>query len=393
MEKRNIAFLATVHFFNDSYASFLPPLLPLLMQRRDLSITSATFLVSLFTFSSSITQPVFGYLADRVTRRYFVVMAPILSALFMSSIGVATSYSMLASTLLIGGLGIAAFHPQTVSLAGLASGGRKGLGVSLFISGGTIGYALGPLWIVSLVMVMGLESSLLAAIPGLVFVAFLLGGGVLREKVEKRRETLSLAKSFGPHARAIGLLFIVVVLWTVVRTGFISLLPILYAQRGHTLLSGGGIITIFVISGALGGIIGGHLSDRVGRKAVIRITLVLCVPFLYGFVKASGPLSLVLLAVAGMFLNANASVVVAMAQELIPENVGTASSIVMGLAWGIGGLLVVFFGMAAEQWGTAAALTTLSIIPLVASFCAFFLPEACGAELQALAVRGQQEPQ
>lgn len=393
MEKRNIAFLATVHFFNDSYASFLPPLLPLLMQRRDLSITSATLLVSLFTFSSSITQPVFGYLADRVTRRYFVVMAPILSALFMSSIGVATSYRMLAFTLLIGGLGIAAFHPQTVSLAGLASGGRRGLGVSLFISGGTIGYALGPLWIVSLVMVMGLESSQLAAIPGLVFVAFLLGGGVLREKVENRREKLSLIKSFGPHSRAIGLLFVVVVLWTVVRTGFISLLPILYAQRGHTLLSGGGIITIFVISGALGGIVGGHLSDRVGRKAVIRITLVLCVPFLYGFVKASGPLSVVLLALAGMFLNANASVVVAMAQELIPENVGTASSIVMGLAWGIGGLLVVFFGMAAEQWGTAAALTTLSVIPLVASFCAFFLPEAHGAKFQALAVRGQQEPQ
>ena len=96
MEKRRLALLTTVHFFNDSYASFLPPLLPLLILRMDISITSETFLVSVFTFSSSITQPVFGYLADLVTRRYFVVLGPAVAVTFMSYIGVAPSYTVLA---------------------------------------------------------------------------------------------------------------------------------------------------------------------------------------------------------------------------------------------------------------------------------------------------------
>ena len=388
MEKKKLSLLTTVHFFNDSYASFLPPLLPLLILRMDLSITSATFLVSVFTFSSSITQPVFGYLADLVTRRYFVVLGPALSAAFMSCIGVAPSYTALAVLLMLGGLGIAAFHPQTVALAGYASGERRGLGVSIFISGGTVGYSLGPLWFVYLVMVMGLEKSYLAAIPGLLFVAFLLRGGVLRERLEVKNREFSLAKSIMPQAKAIGLLYVIVVLWTAVRMGFIALLPILYAEQGFSLISGGLIITVFAITGAAGGLVGGYLSDRVGRKAVILIGLIISVPFLYGFVKTSGPLSVVLLALAGTTLMASSSVVIAMAQELIPENAGTASSIVMGLAWGVGGMLVVVFGMAAEKWGITSAMAVLSFLPITAFLFALFLPEGDGVPA---AVGGKRE--
>jgi FSR family fosmidomycin resistance protein-like MFS transporter len=294
----------------------------------------------------------------------------------MSAIGVAPSYNILAVLLIIGGLGIAAFHPQTVSLAGSASGSRKGLGVSIFISGGTVGYALGPLWMVSLVMAVGLKRSMLAALPGLIFVGFMLRGNILRDKLQTMNRSLSLSKSFGPQAKAISILFAVVVLWTGVRMGFISLLPILYAQRGYSLISGGGVITLFVISGALGGLIGGHISDRLERRTVIIMSLMLSAPFLYAFVKASGPLSIFLLALAGMFLMGSSSVVIAMAQELIPENVGMASSIVMGFAWGVGGFLVVIFGMIAEKWSTPLALTGLSLLPLASSFCALFLPHS-----------------
>lgn len=384
MQKRKMALLTMVHFFNDSYASFLPPLLPLLILSLDLSITSATFLVSVFIFSSSITQPIFGYLADRVTRRYFVVLAPALSAMFMSSIGLVSTYWMVAVMLMLGGLGIAAFHPQTVALAGAASGSRRGLGVSIFISGGTVGYALGPLWIVYLVTRLGLDKSFYAAIPGLLFVGFLLRGNVLRERLETSKHKLSLARAFKPQARAIGLLFAIVVLWTATRMGFIALLPILYSQRGLSLLSGGAIITVYVFSGAIGGVLGGHLSDRLGRRMVILSTLILSVPFSYAFVHARGPLSVVLLAIAGMFLMGSSSVVIAMAQEMIPENVGTASSVVMGLAWGIGGLLVVVSGLIAEKLGLPAALVALALLPLLGAILAYFLPSREGFTLPSL---------
>jgi FSR family fosmidomycin resistance protein-like MFS transporter len=230
-------------------------------------------------------------------------------------------------------------------------------------------------------MVMGMEKSYLAAIPGLIFVGFLLRGGVMGEKLEVKNREFSLSKSFRPQAKAIGLLFVIVVLWTAVRMGFIALLPILYAERGFSLLAGGGAITVFAITGAAGGLVGGHMSDRVGRKTVILIALLISVPFLFGFVNSSGPLSVVLLALAGTTLMASNSVVIAMAQELIPENAGTASSIVMGLAWGVGGMLVFVFGMAAEKWGTPSALAVLSFVPITSFLFALFLPEAVGAAL------------
>ena len=118
------------------------------------------------------------------------------------------------------------------------------------------------------------------------------------------------------------------------------------------------------------------------------MTSIISIPFLYGFVNTSGPLSVVLLALAGTILMASSSVVIAMAQELIPENAGTASSIVMGLAWGAGGMLVVFFGMAPKKWGTPSAMAALSFLPIAAFLFVLFLP---GGDGVAEAVRERRE--
>jgi len=144
-DKVAILSLSVGHFINDAYSNFLGPLLPFLVGRLKLSIAEAGGLAAILVISSSFAQPLYGYISDRYLKRVFVVFSPLVTALFMSCLGLANSYAMLALLLVCGGVGIASFHPQGAAMTALASRDRKGLGMSIFVTSGTIGYSLGPL--------------------------------------------------------------------------------------------------------------------------------------------------------------------------------------------------------------------------------------------------------
>ena len=122
-------------------------MLPFLIAKLNLSIAEAGWLAAILVISSSFAQPLYGYISDRYLKRAFVVFSPLVTAVFMSCLGLANSYAMLALLLVCGGVGIASFHPQGAAMTALASRNRKGLGMSIFVTSGTIGYSLGPLLI------------------------------------------------------------------------------------------------------------------------------------------------------------------------------------------------------------------------------------------------------
>ncbi len=158
--------LSAGHFISDAYSNFLGPLLPLLVLKLKLSIAQAGWLAAMQVISSSLTQPAYGYLSDRYLKRLFAVFSPLVTVVFMSFLGVAPNYLTLALLLLCGGVGIASFHPQSAALASSASRHRKGLGMSIFVTSGTIGYSLGPVIITSAVATFGLERSYWVMVPG-----------------------------------------------------------------------------------------------------------------------------------------------------------------------------------------------------------------------------------
>ena len=167
-DKLAIVSLSAGHFINDAYSNLLGPLLPLLMANLNLSITQAGWLGGILVFSSSFTQPLYGYISDRYLKRFFAVFSPLITAVFMSCIGLAPNFWVLAWLLACGGIGIASFHPQSAAMTSFASRNRRGLGMSIFVTSGTIGYSLGPIFITYAVEYFGLERSYLVMIPGII---------------------------------------------------------------------------------------------------------------------------------------------------------------------------------------------------------------------------------
>lgn len=375
LQRSQLALVTWGHFLNDCYGSFFAPILPLLIEKLSLSLTLASGLASITSITSAVFQPLYGIASDRIHGRIFIVIGPFLSTVCMSLIGVAPNAALLGTLLLLAGMGSAAFHAQAVAAAGAVSGNRKGFGISVFIFGGSVGFAVGPLAIIGAVYLWGLAHSYYAVIPGLLSVLLLgIWLNVPRGRTEQRG-MLSLAAAFRGTHKSMALLFAIVVIREFTRLAVVTFLPIFLAMQGRSLVAGGITLALFSLAGALGGMVGGSLSDTWGRKAVILASGILCVPFLHGIFLTEGVLSFASLVLAAATLSGANSVVIAFAQELVPSRTSTASSLVMGLGWGVAGVLLIGFGSLAESISVPRALDIAITLPLLAAALTMALPK------------------
>jgi FSR family fosmidomycin resistance protein-like MFS transporter len=374
IHRSRLAFATLGHFVNDCYSAFLAPILPLLIAKFSLSLTAASSLAAIPSITSSVFQPLYGMASDRLQGRFFILLGPALSVVCMSLLGVAPNAAILGFLLLCAGIGSAAFHPQAVAAAGAASGTRKGFGISVFIFGGSLGFAVGPLAIILAVHLWGLDHSYYIIVPGLISVLLMLHYLQIPHKKVARSGLGSLRLAFQGAFKPMTALFGVAVLREFTRLAVVTFLPIFFTMRGWSLLESGTTLTLFSLAGALGGMVGGSLSDTWSRKGIIVASGLLCVPLLYGVFHTQGWLSFVLLALAAATLSGSNSVVVAFAQELVPSRAGTASSLVMGLGWGVAGVMLIAFGKLADVITVSRALDIAVMVPLLAVLLALTLP-------------------
>jgi FSR family fosmidomycin resistance protein-like MFS transporter len=162
----------------------------------------------------------------------------------------------------------------------------------------------------------------------------------------------------------------------------VTFLPIFLAMQGRSLAAGGITLALFSMAGALGGMVGGSLSDAWGRKTMILASGLLCVPLWHGMFRTDGLMSLILLVLAAGTLSGANSVIIAMAQELVPARAGTASNLVMGLGWGMAGVLLIGFGTLAETIGVSRALDVAATLPVLAAGLALALPKHSPAQME-----------
>ncbi len=337
-------------------------------------MTMASGLAAIPSITSSICQPLYGIASDRVQGRFFMLLGPALTIICMSCIGLAPNVVFLGLLLLVAGVGTAAFHPQAVAVAGSASGDRKGLGISLFGFGGNLGFALGPLVIIAAVSGFGLQGSALIVIPGLVGLWVMIRYLHVPHKTVARAQIVSLKTAFEGVYGTMGLLFSIAVLREFTKLAVVTFLPIYLVSKGSSIVMGGVTLTLFSLAGAAGGMIGGSLSDAWNRKGVITLSGIICVPLLLGVFRTDGWVSMVLLALSAAALSAAHSVIIASAQELVPSRAGTASSLVMGLGWGLAGVLLIGFGSLADLITVPRALDFAALVPLVTVGMALALP-------------------
>jgi len=366
---RRLAVLTLGHFTIDAYSSFFLPLLPLLSQRLGLNYAMVGGLTAMASMSSSFLQPLFGVFADRLRRPWFVALGPMIAAVFMASIGLAPSYVVLVALLVLGGVGVAMFHPQTASLAG-ATSPQRGLAMSWWVTGGTLGWALGPAYATAIVHRFGLDHTWLAAIPGLALCTLLFAWfGRVAPHAAAHREPAPF-RELRPVARPLVMIYFTVVCRSAVSAGFATFLPLWVHAQGGSVTRGGWITTLYLTLGSLGGFLGGWLADRFGGRRVVVTSFAASAPFYALFFVLPATLRLPALFVGYFLLQASLPVNVVLGQELSPRHSGIISSLLMGAAWGLGALLLYPIGILADHAGLEVALATLSGLVLVGFTCA-----------------------
>ena len=376
VDQRTLVAATCAHFLNDFYVAFLAPLLPLVVSRFNLSLALAGLLATVLTSSAAMSQPLFGAIADRLRRRIFVVTGPAITVAAMGLMGLAPTYTALIVLLLLAGTGTSSFHPQGASTAGEASGRRKGAGLSLFVAGGELGYALGPLIIAIVVAARGLEATWIVALPGLAAAIVLWRWIPPRREVPIRPAAVSLRSDLTGALRPLLVLWFIVVLRSIVISAYQTFLPLLLSGRGSSIVAGGAAVFLFGGIGAIGGVSGGTLSDRIGRRRMMALSLILSTPLLFLFVHSHGPWAYVFLGAGGIAIYLSAAVTIVMAQELMPHRPSVASSIVMGLAWGTAGLSLTAIGALGDAIGLERTLTWVLLLSVLALAAVFALPAA-----------------
>jgi FSR family fosmidomycin resistance protein-like MFS transporter len=353
------------HAVHDTYTGFLPPLLPVFIQNLGLSRTEAG-LLTVFNQAPSLLQPFIGHLADRRGLRALVILAPAIGGAAMSLLGVAPTYGLLALLLVISGINSAALHSVAPVMAGRLSGHSLGRGMGLWMLGGELGRALGPIIIVTAIELVGLEGTPWLMLGGFVASAVLY--------VRLRDVPVHLTHSAAPlpwrqMLAIMGPFLVPLIAVITVRSFMISslttYLPLFLTEEGAELWLAGASLTLLEAAGVAGALLGGSLSDRLGRREVIGAALLVTPVLMFLFLLADGWLRVPLLLGLGLTALSVIPVLMALVQESFPENRALANGVYMALSFLIRSGAVLVVGAIGDSWGMRAAFAVSAFAPLL----------------------------
>jgi len=372
---RLIGLLALGHLVIDTNQGSLPAVLPFLKSAHGLSYAEAGTIVLVANITSSIIQPLFGYMADQTVRRWLLPLSVLLSGIGLGLTGVAPGYGVLLVLVVVMGFGVAAYHPEGYRTAASVAGDRKATALSWFSLGGNAGIALGPPLIMTLITVFGIAGSLGMIVPTVLVTAVLLA--VLPTMARPTAGTPGQTQARGrnmPRAMAVLMLMVTIRSWA--QLGFTTFVPFYYIDelKADPQLIGP-LLFVFLGAGALGTVITGPLADRWGTRPFMTWVFVAATPLGVLFLLTSGgPFAIVALGLFGAALVSTFTVSVVLAQSYLPRNPGMASGLIVGFAIGAGGLGVTLLGWVADHWGLPTVLWICALMPLLGFVVAWFLP-------------------
>ena len=363
-------FLVLGHLVNDTSANLLSGLLPALASVYGLSYLLAGVLAMVFNITSSILQPFVGRWFDRTQATWLLGVGVGVNCLAMSLAGIAPDYTVLLFLVGIAGLGSAAFHPPGFSAVVKSTSSSRGRAVGVFLSGGNTGFFLGPLVAGLMVSALGLPGTLLLLPIGVATAVFL-----LRIGLDHRETAVSVTAPAQPANKGlISLLVGITAFRSIAIQSAVTFLPLYFVAKGEPLVVATGIASLWLGVGVLGQLAGGYLSDRVGRRPVIVASLLAGGVAFYGFLTATGFISVLLLALSGALLYASWSVIVVMSSEAAPANVGAVTGLMLGFSVGVGGFGALGFGGAADTLGLTLAFTLVIAFAWAGGALALLLP-------------------
>ena len=376
MDIRKVLVISLGHLSCDINGGALPTLLPYLAAVHDFDYQTAGGLMFAYSVASSIVQPVFGLLSDKVRTPIFAPLGVLLAGLGIGLCGLLDSYAAIFAALVLSGIGGALFHPEGARYANRVSAGRQGTGLSIFSVGGNSGFVAGPLLVTGATYVFGLRGTLAFALLALVMSILLFRLLVGNTPPAGQTATQTAAVQGSNDWRAFGILTLVIMSRSILFLGLNSYIPLYWTDVFNASKADAGLIlTVFCGVGVTSNVLGGMLADEAGYSRIIRFAYLVCLPALLLFPWTGSPWLAALLLVplaAGLFAPFSAMVV--LGQKYLARNVGLASGVTLGLALSVGGMAAPVLGYVADHYGgLPTAMLCLAPVAIVGGLASCFL--------------------
>ena len=363
--------VAGAHGAHDTYFSFLPTILPLLIEKFSLSTAQAGFLTA-FSQIPNLLQPLIGLLADRKNLKMLVVLAPALSGCLITLMGVAPNYGTVALLLLLAGFSTAGFHAIAPGMVGAHSGRKVGRGMGFFMVGGELGFSIGPLLVVATIGYLTLRGLPWLMVLGLLasFILFFRLRQVSTVRLIENKSSLPVRQVLAELPP-----LLLPIISTVFITGFltanvVNYLPTFMAREGAAFSLAGASLSVVEISATVGVLLMGFVSDRLGHRNVAILGIVASVVFSLGFLWTKGWLQILMLVGVGLTIFVPNPAFLAILQTRFQYNRSLVNGMYMSSSFILRSLAVVIVGFLADHYGMRpvfawSAAASLLAVPLM----------------------------
>jgi len=382
MNLKIILILSLSHLFTDLTGTALPAMMPFLKNTHQLSYTAVGAVIMVSNMTSSIIQPLFGYLSDKMEMKWLLPVSIILTYIGFSFLGLASSFLVLLILVIINGLGIAVYHPEGTKIMHYFTGSRMATGMSFFQVGGNLGMALGPLFITYAIALADLSGTLFYLLLGIPMLGILLlFSKELTLPVGSEKSDLRKKRGGSPQAGenrgwgSMSLLVFAVSMRSWAHMGLITFVPFYYIHilKGDA-ITAGRLVFVFLMGGVAGTLIGAAIADKIGHKYYFCLSMILSVPLLFLFLQVRGIWVFIILFLVGLLLISSFSVTIVMGQMILRNRLGMASGLTMGFVIGMGGIGAGLLGIVADSWGVMTVLKLIVYMPAIGLIPALMIP-------------------
>ena len=377
---RVLLILSLGHLVVDIYQGALPAILPFLKEKLELSYALTGMILMASNFTSSILQPLFGYVSDKKAMAFLLPLGLLAAGVGFSLLPFSGHLALILGLVVISGLGVASYHPEGYKTAHFFTGQRAATGMSIFSVGGNIGFSLGPILSMYIIDAFGFSALPVIVVPALLCVAVVLANRrtiMMPVAVHSEAVKRDVPGTSKLAYTSLGMVILIVVMRSWTQIGLMTYIPFYYIDylKGDPLFAGK-LVFVFLFCGAAGTLIGAPIADRFGHRFYVRLSMLLStitLPIIFVPAIEKSILLFVVLGIQGMLLVSSFSVTIVMAQKLLPSKLGIASGLMVGFAIGTGGLGVTILGIVADHYGVPTALYSIAILPLVGFVLSMFL--------------------
>ncbi len=367
------------HFIVDAYSGFLNPIMPFIAAKIGISMAIATVLISVSNLTSSLSQPFFGYIADRWQRRFFIFWGMLMASVFLSFLGIAHNIYMLIVFLILGHMGVSFFHPQATSIvSNYSDNTSNSKEMSIFIATGTFGFALGPAISSGITQICGLEKLPFACFIGIITAFILLKNTPKLNTLNIKKPQVSILGAIKKifQNKPVSVLVFASIVKSFVVSSFSIILPFYWKSAGYRVSTIGIILFAFMMAGAFGVVSSPYFERKIGIKNVFYLSLLTVLPLgiIFYIFKGQGIVSFISFILIGYVSFLAVPVNMSLAQRLMPEFKSMISGFIGGFSWGVIGIILPLVSIIAEKIGIMNILLLMTVVPFSFAYFIKYIP-------------------